>query len=381
MSGGIAIIGAGLIGRILAFECHLAGFAVSLFDRDTKEGTLSCAYTGAGMLAPYTELESSEPIIAALGIESLALWPQLLSKLSNAVFFQRNGTLVLAHPQDQADLERFRRSVQHRLGSPEWNSFGIQKSNQAMIGYNRLELMSLKVQLPTIFTHGIYLPDEGQIDNKQILDALRLAIDRNNIDWHTESFVNSLENFDSFDFIIDCRGLGAQPDTKELRGVRGELLMVEAPEVNLNLPIRLMHPRHSIYIVPRQNHRFIIGATSIESEDMRSITVQSTLELLSAACTVHPGFAEATIIESKVNCRPTLLNNLPGIIFDPQSSNIIKVNGLYRHGFLIAPKLAKLVLAFISNRTIDRHYARLFQPLSFSTNQFMKGDPTFAISY
>src|SRR5271170_3116471 len=133
MSGHIAIIGAGLIGRILAFECHLAGFSVSLFDRDTKEGKQSCAYTGAGMLAPYTELESSEPIIAALGIESLHLWPKLLAQLPSSVFFQTHGTLVLAHPQDQVELERFRRSVQYKLGSFEWNHFNIQRSREAML--------------------------------------------------------------------------------------------------------------------------------------------------------------------------------------------------------------------------------------------------------
>ncbi len=75
-----------------------------------------------------------------------------------------------------------------------------------------------------------------------------------------------------------------------------------------------MHPRHPIYIVPRQNNCFIIGATTIESEDMRPLTVQSSLELLSAACTVHPEFAEGTIVESRVNCRPALPDNLPAII-------------------------------------------------------------------
>jgi glycine oxidase len=311
------------------------------------------------------------------------LWPQLLEKLPGNVFFQKNGTLVIAHPQDQAELERFSRSVQYKLGSFEWNNFHIQRSAQPMLGYNRMELMTLKARLPAIFTHGIYLPDEGQIDNKQLLDALRAAIDKTNIEWRTETTIKSLADLPAFDFIIDCRGMGAKTDLNQLRGVRGELLMVEAPEVSLGLPIRLMHPRHPIYIVPRPHHRFIIGATSIESEDMRPITVQSVLELLSAACTVHPGFAEAIVLENKVNCRPTLPNNLPGIIFSEpsKSNNIIRVNGLYRHGFLVAPKLAQLVLAFLNNRKVDPRYARIFQPTGMSNEQFIMGEPSLAISH
>ncbi|MFA6041746.1 MAG: FAD-dependent oxidoreductase, partial [Methylophilus sp.] len=182
---------------------------------------------------------------------------------------------------------------------------------------------------------------------------------------------------------IDCRGLGAKASLKQLRGVRGELLLIETPEVNLAMPIRLMHPRHPIYIVPRQNNRFIVGATSIESEDNRPVTVQSVLELLSAACTVHPGFAEAAIIENKVNCRPTLQNNLPSIICSDlkSSANVISVNGLYRHGFLIAPKLAKLVLAFMNSGVVDSHYKMLFQHSKQNNKLIEKGESTFAISH
>jgi glycine oxidase len=381
MSSSIAIVGAGLIGRILALECSWAGFSVSLFDRDNKEGKQSCAATGAGMLAPYTELQLAESIIAALGIESLSLWPEILNKLCSKVFFQTEGTLVLAHPQDQPELLRFKRAVQYNLENHNWNNFDFQLPKDILLNCNRPELLSLESQLPSIFIEGIYLPGEGQIDNNQILHALGSTIERTNIQWHSQSEINSLNELSSCDYIIDCRGLGSKPDIKQLRGVRGELLLIEAPDVILNRPIRLMHPRHPIYIVPRQNNRFIIGATSIESEDMGPITVQSSLELLSAACTVHPAFAEASVLESKVNCRPTLLNNLPGIIFSEEkpSDNIIRVNGLYRHGFLMAPQLAKLVLAFIKSRTIAPSYSELFHLVDESKN--VKGETAFAISH
>jgi glycine oxidase len=107
---------------------------------------------------------------------------------------------------------------------------------------------------------------------------------------------------------------------------------------------------------------------------MRPLTVQSALELLSAACTVHPGFAEGTILENRVNCRPALPDNLPSIIFSKNGSRqIISVNGLYRHGFLLSPKLAKLVLNYLADGEIDLTYKQLFVE--------RKGEKALAISH
>ncbi len=209
MSSHIAIVGAGLIGRILALESRFAGMHVSLFDRDELDGRQSCAYAGAGMLAPYTELEQAEPIIAALGIESLALWPQLLKKLSRPVFFQNKGTLVLAHRQDQPELSRFERSLKFKLDSPAWKQWAQQASplqkdeillpdrrggdlyppvSSPLPVYShctRKQLLDLEPDLPTMFTEGLYLPDEGQIDNRQLLDALKITLLDSGVDWQT----------------------------------------------------------------------------------------------------------------------------------------------------------------------------------------------------
>ena len=49
------------------------------------------------------------------------------------------------------------------------------------------------------------------------------------------------------------------------------------------------------------------------------------------------------------NCS-ALPDNLPRIVIDGRR---IAVNGLYRHGFLLAPALAELTLNFITSGTID----------------------------
>ena len=90
----------------------------------------------------------------------------------------------------------------------------------------------------------------------------------------------------------------------------------------------------------------MIGATSIERED-DGVSVRSALELLSAAYAVHPAFGEARIVEIGSGLRPAFPDNLPRIAIDNQR---IAVNGLYRHGFLLAPALAELTLGYVAAR-------------------------------
>ena len=128
------------------------------------------------------------------------------------------------------------------------------------------------------------------------------------------------------------------------------MIIVETDEVELSRPVRLIHPRWPLYIIPRAGHQFMIGATSIEAED-RGVSVRSALELLSAAYAVHPAFAEARIVEFGSGLRPAFPDNLPRIAID---GDRIAVNGLYRHGFLLAPALAELTLGYVERGVIDK---------------------------
>ncbi len=95
--------------------------------------------------------------------------------------------------------------------------------------------------------------------------------------------------------ILDCRGIAARDQQPDLRPVRGEMLMVHAPELTLSRPVRLLHPRFPCYIVPRGAGAYMIGATMVESGRSGPITARAVMELLSAAYTLHPAFAEAEV--------------------------------------------------------------------------------------
>jgi glycine oxidase len=119
------------------------------------------------------------------------------------------------------------------------------------------------------------------------------------------------------------------------------MLVLGTKDIGLSRPIRLLHPRHPVYIVPRADGRFMVGATSIESENEGKITVRSAIELLNAAYAVHPAFGEAEILETAVGLRPAFPDNLPKIV---RRGRVIYFNGLYRHGFLLAPALARRIV-------------------------------------
>jgi len=345
----IAIVGAGLIGRMLAVNLSVSR-QVTLFDKDDRQGSRSAAHLAAAMLAPLAESADSSRIVMQMGQRSLALWPSLLKKLHQPVFFQQNGSLILAYEQDHGNLVDFGHRIKGEMGKDYTNLTSGQLA----------ELEPELARQPHTFKHVLWLPEEAQLDNRELLESLAKTLEDRNVVWHPNTEV-SIENrqvvFDgqrrSFDWVIDCRGLGAKnqivqtkPGKHKLRGVRGEVLRLYAPEVNLNRPVRLMHPRYPIYIAPKTNHRFVVGATQIETEDQRQPTVRSALELLSACFSVHKGFAEAEILEIKSGLRPAFENNEPKIRVD---GTLIQVNGLFRHGYLLAPAMVEQCVALIDS--------------------------------
>jgi glycine oxidase len=138
--------------------------------------------------------------------------------------------------------------------------------------------------------------------------------------------------------VIDCRGYAARDELPRLRGVKGEMLLLETQEIKLSRPLRLLHPRYPVYLVPRENGQFMLGATMIENDERDRISARSMLELLSMAYAIHPGFAEAEIIEIGVDVRPTFDDNLPDVL---RRGEKLYLNGLYRHGFLLGPAMAQ----------------------------------------
>ena len=82
-------------------------------------------------------------------------------------------------------------------------------------------------------------------------------------------------------------------------------------------------------------------------------SVRGVLELLTSAYSILPALAEARILEFNTQVRPALPNNLPAIRFD-REQKVLRINGLYRHGFLLTPTIVEEVLGLLSGRSCGR---------------------------
>lgn len=331
-----AIAGAGLLGRLLAFQLARAGHEVHVFDpAPHAEARGAAGWTAAGMLSPVAELECADEGVFRLGLRSMELWPQLLAQLPLPVECRFDGSLLLAHRGDEGAARRVVDLLASKVASPELRPQRV--SGEA------LRELEPAVNGPA---HAWLLPHEGRIHTVQAMQALAAAA--TGVHWHwgqaveaaAPGVLRSGAGELRFDWVFDVRGTGARPQLP-VRGVRGEIFWLQAPGLPLLRPLRLLHPRHRVYIVPRAPDLVVVGASEIESEDRSPVSLRSTVELLAAAHSVVPELAEARIVHSESNLRPALPDNLPRLESQP---GLTRINGLFRHGWLIAPALLEQAL-------------------------------------
>ncbi|MFD0986400.1 FAD-dependent oxidoreductase [Methyloligella solikamskensis] len=316
----IAIRGAGITGLWQALMLARKGYDVTVYERSEAPFADTASRYAAAMLAPRCEEESAEAFVRDLGLRSIALWQE--SYPGTIV----NGSLVLTLPRDRPLLERFSRMT----------------SQHERIGRERIE--ELEPGLADRFEMALFFEDEAHFPPEAAMAWAQKAAEEAGA-----RFVLGTEEYDkTADLVIDCRGLGARADLPELRGVRGERIIVRSEEIALSRPIRLLHPRQPLYVVPRGNHEYMLGATALESDEGGRISVRSTLDLLGAAYALDPRFGEAEIVAQGAGVRPAFPDNRPRIIVSPR---YIYVNGLFRHGFLLAPALAELVANYLEDGT------------------------------
>ena len=308
----VQVIGAGIVGLTAAFELARRGVDVELVERRDGPG-LGCSYYAGGMISPWCERQAAEPIVTTLGVEALDFWTKVLPVATI------KGSLVVAPPRDRPDVVSFAKRTSE-----------FEECGAARIG-------EIEPDLADRFPYGLYFPREAHLEPRDATAALAKALagmPNVTLRYATEAKGEAR----GFDWTLDCRGFAAKPQLPGLRGVKGEMLVLRTKDVSLSRPIRMLHPRRPVYIVPRTDpHEFMIGASMVESEEPGRITSRAMMELLGSAYTIHPAFAEAEIVEIGGDVRPTYPDNLPRLTLRDRT---LSINGLYRHGFLLSPALA-----------------------------------------
>lgn len=312
----ITILGAGVAGLTAATALAEAGASVDIIEQGRAPGKQGCYWFAGGMLAPWCEQVGTEPAIAKLGQQALSWWQQHLDCT------QANGTLVVAHARDQQELSHFAANTR---------------------GYDELtaeQLAALEPDLAGCFRSGLFFSDEGHLDPRLAIPSLMQRLQQQGVVMHFNTDARAISPTNRT--LLDCRGQAAIDELDDLRGVRGEMLLLSTHEITLSRPVRLLHPRGQVYVIPRGDGMFMVGGTVIESDDAGPVTARSAVQLLNAAYAIHPAFAEANIVELGVGIRPAFRNNLPQLRWQ---NDRWYLNGLFRHGFLLSPAMAAKAVA------------------------------------
>jgi len=309
--GDVTVIGAGVAGLCAAHVLHQAGLVPRLIDRNGAPGPHGCSWRAGGMLAPDCEGAVAERAVVAHGRQAARFWSEVTE-------VTHRGSLVVALQRDRDELARFaRRSCGH-----QWMS-------------------DLAAFEPDLAQHGqaLFFKAEAHLDPRRALADLVDGLAAKGVCIEQDDVAP--EDIDGP--VIDARGMAAA--LPGLRPVRGEMVVLRATDIALSRPVRLLHPRHPLYIVPRPAGLFMLGATQLETADRRGVSARAVLELLSAAYALDPRFGEAELVETGADLRPAFPDNVPRVTVQ---GRVLRLNGLFRHGFLMAPALARQAVDYLT---------------------------------
>jgi glycine oxidase len=368
----VVIIGAGVIGLGIAWR--LAGRAtVTVFDRG-KAGA-GASHAAAGMLAACCEAEPGEEALVALGRESQARWPAFADELQRVsgidVELRREGTLVLALTADDQATIAHHLEFQRRLDLPlEWLSAAATRAREP--------------RLAGKIAGALFSPQDHQVDNRKLAQALRIAAQAAGAELHEQRPVKEIiveggqargvaledGNAVAADIVVLAAGAwsrtigGLPPDRRPpVRPVKGQMLALSMDAAAPLLSHVLWAP--GVYLVPRRDGRLIVGGTVEEKGFDDAITAGGLLTLLEAAWRAVPAVEELPVDEIWVGHRPGSRDDAP-ILGPGPLDGLFYATGHHRNGILLAPvtadAMARLILDDVVEPAIKPFGLERFQP-------------------
>jgi glycine oxidase len=357
----VAIIGAGVVGLGIAWRLAGRGARVDVFDRDRAGAGAS--HAAAGMLAACCEAEPGEEALVALGRDSQARWPGFAEELLRAsgvdVELRCEGTLVLAlTADDQGELA-------HRL------EFQQQKLELPLQWLSAAETRAREPHLAGKIAGAVFSPQDHQVDNRQLVAALRIAAVRAGAAIHEHRAVKEIAvrggratgvgftdgSTALADVVVLAAGAwsrrieGLPPDRRPpVRPVKGQMLALRMDPAAPLLSHVLWAP--GAYLVPRRDGRLIVGATVEEKGFDDTVTAGGVMALLDAAWRAVPAIEELPIEDIWVGHRPGSRDDAP-ILGPGPLAGLFYATGHHRNGILLTPVTADAMARLILDDAVE----------------------------
>ena len=332
----VAIVGGGAIGLACAWRLAQKGARVELFERGQIGREAS--HAAAGMLAAQCEAAVHPPTqhreysgrdaFFDLCLQSRALYANFAAELLDFTGCDIELSLKNAPTSDWRTPGIF--YVSNENDAETLHHFETQKQNGLRAEYSRHADRS-----------AVWLEDEGQVDNRKLVAALKIACEKSGVILHENSPMSLEDARQIGEKVLVCGGAWSEKIAPELsikiRPVAGEVLS-SRPAQKLE---KILYSR-DVYLVPRRDGRVLIGATMAERGFDKSISKSSRESLLNGACALVPGASDWTIEEHWAGLRPASEDGLP-ILGGSEIENVFVATGHFRNGILLTPITAQLI--------------------------------------
>ena len=331
----IAIAGGGIIGLACALVLRGRGLEVTVLE--AGEAAKEASWAAGGMLA--VEDPENPPALLSFSRYSRNLYNEFLREIE-ALSGQR------VRLRTHQAIQVFERGGEHRRGAPGGTLLSRDAARRLVPGL-------------TDAAHSYLLLEEASLDPRELCAVLfsavlaagavvreheRVLSTEPDGDGILVSTAHGILRADGF---VNCCGAWASSLNTSAGVVpsKGQMLVIAQPA---QMPLARVLRSPDVYLIPRGDHRIVIGATVEHAGYSKQVERETLVLLRRRAAALWEPAGEAPQIDSWAGLRPGTADSLPVIgRYEGDSDLQFLATGHFRNGILLAPGTANVMADLI----------------------------------